>query len=298
MPGAALERRRARPASCRGTAGFAHVSCLAEQAKILLDEAEENNLGFDAFNARWHRWHTCSMCEQEYHGIVRCALGWACWKTYVGRPEATQIRIGALSLLGNGLSAVEHHEDALVAYEAEMSMMRCVGAPEQAILTVQSCLAITYRNLGRDERALQIERDVYSGRLKLHGEEHEGTLLAANNYALALITQERFEESNALVRKMIPVARRVLGENNEGTLSMGKTYAMTLFLDNNATLDDLREAVTTLENTERIARRVLGGAYPLVLDMERKLQNARAALSARETGRRVFFLNEHRHPEA
>ena len=30
-----------RGCACRGTAGFAHVSCLAEQAKILLAEAEE-----------------------------------------------------------------------------------------------------------------------------------------------------------------------------------------------------------------------------------------------------------------
>ena len=30
--------------ACRGTAGFAHVSCLAEQAKILVAEVEENNL--------------------------------------------------------------------------------------------------------------------------------------------------------------------------------------------------------------------------------------------------------------
>ena len=29
-------------------AGFAHVSCLAEQAKILVAEAEENNLGAKA----------------------------------------------------------------------------------------------------------------------------------------------------------------------------------------------------------------------------------------------------------
>ena len=34
-----------RGCSCRGTAGFVHVSCLAEQAKILFTEAEENNLG-------------------------------------------------------------------------------------------------------------------------------------------------------------------------------------------------------------------------------------------------------------
>ena len=33
-----------RGCACRGTAGFAHVSCLAEQAKILFAEAEENNL--------------------------------------------------------------------------------------------------------------------------------------------------------------------------------------------------------------------------------------------------------------
>ena len=33
-----------RMCACRGTAGFAHVSCLAEQAKILYAAAEENNL--------------------------------------------------------------------------------------------------------------------------------------------------------------------------------------------------------------------------------------------------------------
>ena len=70
-----------RGCSCRGTAGFAHVSCLAEQAKILMDEAEYNNL--DSKVKRWKRWHTCGLCEQDYHGVVYCALGWACWKTYL-----------------------------------------------------------------------------------------------------------------------------------------------------------------------------------------------------------------------
>ena len=32
-----------RMCACSGTSGFAHVSCLAEQAKILVAEAEENN---------------------------------------------------------------------------------------------------------------------------------------------------------------------------------------------------------------------------------------------------------------
>ena len=38
-----------RGCACRGTAGFAHVSCLAEEAKILVAEALENNLGSKVF---------------------------------------------------------------------------------------------------------------------------------------------------------------------------------------------------------------------------------------------------------
>ena len=111
-----------RMCACRGTAGFAHVSCLAEQAKILFAEAEENNLGLKVKNARFERWNGCSLCEQKYHGVVRCALGWACWKTYVGRPETDPVRAPAMSLLGVGLSAAHHHEDALAVGEVELSV--------------------------------------------------------------------------------------------------------------------------------------------------------------------------------
>ena len=51
-----------------------------------------------------------------------------------------------------------------------------------------------------------------------------------------------------------------------------------------ATLDDLREAVTTLEDAARIARRVFGASHPLTTGIEGNLQkNARAALRTRET---------------
>ena len=77
------------------------------------------------------------------------------------------------------------------------------------------------------------------------------------------------------------MARRVLGESHDLTLKLRWSYAQSLYKDD-ATLDDLREAVTTLEETERIARRVLGGAHPDVVGIERSLQYARAALRARE----------------
>ena len=58
---------------------------------------------------------------------------------------------------------------------------------------------------------------------------------------------------------------------------------MALYADPAATLDDLREAVETLADAEQIARRVLGSAHPTTRGIERALQNARAALHARET---------------
>ena len=58
-------------------------------------------------------------------------------------------------------------------------------------------------------------------------------------------------------------------------------------MDPGATLDDLREAVTTLEETERTARRVFGGAHPTHNGIEADLRNARAALRAREAGHRI-----------
>ena len=60
-------------------------------------------------------------------------------------------------------------------------------------------------------------------------------------------------------------------------------YARTLYFDPAATLDDLREAVETIEETARTARRVLGDAHPLTEGIEDELQDARAALRARET---------------
>ena len=50
-----------------------------------------------------------------------------------------------------------------------------------------------------------------------------------------------------------------------------------------ATLDDLRESVTTLEDLERTTRRVMGGAHPITGGVEITLRNAQAALVACET---------------
>jgi hypothetical protein len=269
-----------------GTTGIAHVSCLAEQAKILFEEAERNNLDVDVKLQRLVRWYTCSLCEQEYHGDVRCALGWACWKTYLGRPETDKIRAMAMTRLGNGLCAAGHDADALSVLEAELSLQQRLGASEYVTLITQSNLANTYQFLRRDE-ALQMRRDVYSGTSKLCGEESEDTITEASNLANLLVQLQRCGEAKQLLRKTMPIARRILGESEIVTLRMKWNYAVALCNDRGATLDDFREAVATLEGATPIARRVLGNTHPLTSSIERVLQRAReiarAALHAHET---------------
>jgi len=94
---------------------------------------------------------------------------------------------------------------------------------------------------------------------------------------------KRFEEAKSLMRKSIPIARRVLGDSHAITLGMMSNYARALYLAHGATLGDLREAVSMLEDTARIAQRVLGGANPTTGSLEAGLRHVRAALRARET---------------
>ena len=65
--------------------------------------------------------------------------------------------------------------------------------------------------------------------------------------------------------------------------TMKKDSARALYQDTGATLDELREAVTTLEDAARIARRVLGSAHPDAVGIEGDLRYARVVLHARET---------------
>ena len=150
------------------------------------------------------------------------------------------------------------------------------------MLALQGNLAGTYSKVGRQQQALQMERDVYSSHLKRFGEEDRITIRSASNYAASLIMEKRFKEAKSLLRRTIPIARRVLGEGNEVSLGMRSNYGRVLCQCREATLDDLREAVTTLEETTRTARRVMGRVHPLTAAIEVDLRNARAILHARE----------------
>ena len=106
---------------------------------------------------------------------------------------------------------------------------------------------------------------------------------AANNYASSLFDLKRYGEAKTLLRKTISVARRVRGDSRELTLKMRWLYAVALHHDPDATLDDVREAVETLESVAPLWKRVFGPSHPETPLVQNALEDAREALAANET---------------
>ena len=271
-----------RGCACRGTAGFAHVSCLAEQAKILVAEVEENNLGDEVLQARFLRWSECSLCKQQYHGVLRCALGWACWKTFVGRPEKDWVHASAMCGLANGLSEANLHEAALSVEEVRLSMLRRIGASEERVLISQGNLANTYEKLRRYETALQMKRDVYSGSLRLNGPVHKSTLIRALNLSTSLVDSGKFAEARAFMPDQMKLAKRVLGFDHIVTLDFQWGYSRAFINDEDVSARELAEVVLPiLGKAQETSQQVFGGKHPRTCNISQALTVTRKEIVRR-----------------
>jgi len=91
----------------------------------------------------------------------------------------------------------------------------------------------------------------------------------------------RYEEAISLLRKSIPLARRVFGETKITTLRMRWVYALVLYRDKGATLADIHKAVETLESVARSWKLVFGEAHPETPIVRAALEEARKVLAAR-----------------
>ena len=84
-------------------------------------------------------------------------------------------------------------------------------------------------------------------------------------------------------------SRVVAASRRLASVAVVSSYARLLYRDPDATLDELREAVTTLDDAARIAQRVFGVANPMTKGIESDLRNSRKVLRAREDGKKVTF---------
>ena len=177
-----------------------------------------------------------------------------------------------MNLLGNGLSAKQNTTTRRCPSKRPSCL--CCGALASQKATYSSRRPILRARITCSDdgtRPLLLRREVYSGWLRLHGEEHEVTLTSAGNYGESLVNLGRFE-AKSLLRKLMPVARRVLGESDGVTLKMRWSYARgALQSRRRHARRSPRGRGRRLRRLNRTRGDVLGSAHPFAAQIERNL---------------------------
>ena len=89
---------------------------------------------------------------------------------------------------------------------------------------------------------------------------------------MTLLRQKRFNEAKRLLRKVVPVAQRVLGNEHELSLSLREDLPRATLLDGEASVQEKRKALRTLEGTFGALRRVFGPQHPETKRVQQNLE--------------------------
>ena len=170
---------------------------------------------------------------------------------------------------------VDRHDDRLAIVEGQLATQRRLGSAEEQMLVTRSNLAICFKDLGRLDEALAIEREVYAREKVLLGPSDDVTLTNGLNLTLSLNQVKQYVESKALARELIPTCRRALGPEHDITLGIQENYAEALYMDPTASRADILQAVAMLEELARVSRRVLGANHPDTVETLASLERAR-----------------------
>jgi len=277
-----------RMCACRGSAGFAHVSCLARQAEVSVAGAVDDN----DIAGRFEAWYTCRLCETHFYGLMCGALGWACWKTYLSRPDGPdRLRFFAISQLGNGLGLTDKELEAI---DINHSCLRMIERSEESetkdklICLTYSNLSNCYRALGRLGESLVIDRKVYELEISRWGGEHESARTSAMNYARTLGACGDFAGSAEFIRGCLPLVTKGLAPDHADVIHIRLHLANGLWLNRTASEDDVREAVTILEDLHPKASRVLGEAHPDFKCLDAALTDSRTKLAKFQGARSTY----------
>ena len=247
-----------RGCACRGTAGYAHVGCLAAHARSAHTFA---------------RWQACGLCKNAYQGSTAMALATAAWATYVSAPEHDDRRLSAQVELAGQLLAAGRFAEARPKLEACLQTCARVGDDARA-LVVTANLALSYHLEGRAADALQLTRAVFREQRRLRGARHPETLLAASNLAGLLLSRGNAAEALGLLRE---ARRNASGLARDSDVALRLTYNIAHALcatGNHGEAEALAEENLVLQN------RVYGAAHPNAAAALELVGHVRAGLAA------------------
>merc|ERR1712129_328270 len=172
-------------------------------------------------------------------------------------------------------------EEALPVLEASLALRRRRwSSDENQILIAQGNVASCLADLGRNDEALVLKREVFARYVAVLGASHERTIQSGCNVAVSMKKLGQWEETRQFVRnQLLPEARRSLGSNHDSTLRIHQILANALRFDPEHTRDDLLEAEAILQDVAQRRRLVFGPAHPETRRTDTNLSKTRAQLS-------------------
>lgn len=121
-----------------------------------------------------------------------------------------------LNTLANTLQRMGRTEEALAIHERTLAIRRKrLPTDHPSVLTSMANVASAYIALGRQSDAIPLLREAVERQKAVLGESNSKTLTAMSNLAFALEDLKQFDESEAIMRRVVDVRRRTGFEDPE-----------------------------------------------------------------------------------
>ena len=222
---------------------------------------------------KWAQWHTCPLCHQEYHGYVRCALGWYCWATYLDGAADENILCRAMLELGLSLP-----EDEAFAVLEPLVGHRTLGREARAKVAMH--FAKVCHRLGLESNKLNpykppvcgltMMRPLFDGCQSDFGNDEMITHRCALELGVCLLEHNLVAEATRFLPEQT-LAVFSLGEDHALTIEFRLRYAQALykyhFFGHDGYRADLVQAVTLLNDLRKQSTRILGFSHPTTLSI-------------------------------
>ena len=257
--------------ACRGSAGYAHLSCLIAAARH-----KEGS-----FQACHDAWTTCPACKQQYHGPMELGMAQTRWNDCHDRPEDDEERLSALGALAATLRHTGRGRAALPLRRDLLATLRRISGDEpdndlkrRNMLRQMLALANQLTDMGDDTAAMPLLDEALPGCLRVCGEDaHETVVCMA---ALARARSQMGQQATA--RLMFEQAVRALRHR-------GAAADVTQFVEviaNAGTclvvmIGDFQAGNALMAEAAARSRQVFGDGHPMtrnVIGRERQMRQS------------------------
>ena len=226
--------------ACRGTSGFAHLSCFIQAA------------------THSRHWQECPTCGQRFTGKVQYNLARTLWLYTVDRPHQDRDKLIAQDLLAGALREANRLEEALPLLEDCVAVKtKYLGPGHIETLGSMNHLALLIAEMNRPRHAATLFQETLVLMRRSLGHRHVITVACMSNQANFLLDTKEYSKAEPLLYETLAIRRDTLPDPHPHTLSSLNSLALLL-----EKKGDYKSAEPLYLEAVEGARRLLGDSHP------------------------------------